>query len=138
MSQPEATTQEGTHKHRSKKQEKSEKQEKQQKSEEKQEKPSRKKREEVVEESEEEEDSTEESEEYTEDSDDDSVVDLSSDRLYQVLSGVLETDRGHNVAEILYRLQKDVHLLATSVHQLIQLSLAAQASRARAQSDDEQ
>ena len=59
-------------------------------------------------------------------SDDEDVIDLCDDHDYQVLSAVFETDSGKNVAEILSRLQKDVHLLATSVHQLIQLSLASQ------------
>jgi predicted transcriptional regulator len=54
------------------------------------------------------------------------VIDLCDDHDYQVLSAVLETEKGRNVAEILSKLQKDVHLLATSVSQLIQLSLAAQ------------
>lgn len=57
---------------------------------------------------------------------DDSVVDLCDDRLYQVLSAVLETESGRNVAEILSKMQKDLHILTTSVNQLIQLSLAAQ------------
>jgi hypothetical protein len=59
-------------------------------------------------------------------SDEDSVVDLCDDRLYQVLSAVLETESGRNVAEILSKMQKDLHVLTTSVNQLIQLSLAAQ------------
>lgn len=63
--------------------------------------------------------------EQVEQSDED-VIDLCDDHDYQVLSAVFETDSGRNVAEILSRLQKDVHLLATSVHQLIQLSLASQ------------
>lgn len=64
-------------------------------------------------------------------------IDLRDDPYYQVLSAVLETDRGRNVAEILSKIQKDVHLLATSVHQLIQLSLAAQQSRATDNTDDD-
>lgn len=58
--------------------------------------------------------------------DDEDVIDLCDDHDYQVLSAVFETDSGKNVADILSRLQKDVHLLAVSVHQLIQLSLASQ------------
>lgn len=61
-----------------------------------------------------------------EESDDEDVIDLCDDHDYQVLSAVFETDRGKNIAEILDKLQKDVHLLAMSVHQLIQLSLASQ------------
>jgi len=65
------------------------------------------------------------------------VIDLCDDHDYQVLSAVLETERGRNVAEILAKIQKDVHLLATSVHQLIQLSLAAQQARAAEESEDD-
>lgn len=72
----------------------------------------------------------EESESEGSDEDDEDVIDLCDDHDYQVLSAVLETERGRNVAEILGKIQKDVHLLATSVHQLIQLSLAAQQARA--------
>jgi hypothetical protein len=68
-----------------------------------------------------------------EQSDEEDVIDLCDDHDYQVLSAVFETDSGRNVAEILSRLQKDVHLLAMSVHQLIQLSLASQ----RVQKNDE-
>ena len=63
---------------------------------------------------------------------DEDVIDLCDDHDYQVLSAVFETDSGRNIAEILSRLQKDVHILAMSVHQLIQLSLASQ----RVQKDD--
>ena len=59
-------------------------------------------------------------------SDDEEVIDLCDDHDYQVLSAVFETEGGKNVAEILSKIQKDVHLLAMSVHQLIQLSLASQ------------
>ena len=59
-------------------------------------------------------------------SDDEEVIDLCDDHDYQVLSAVFETESGKNVAEILSKIQKDVHLLAMSVHQLIQLSLASQ------------
>jgi hypothetical protein len=52
-------------------------------------------------------------------------IDLCDDHDYQVLSAVFETNSGKNVADILSKIQKDVHLLATSVTQLIQLSLAA-------------
>lgn len=69
-------------------------------------------------------------------SDDENVIDLCDDHDYQVLSAVFETDKGKNIAEILSRLQKDVHLLAMSVHQLIQLSLASQSIR-RQESDSE-
>ena len=62
-------------------------------------------------------------------SDVEDVIDLCDDHDYQVLSAVFETDKGRNIAEILSRLQKDVHLLAMSVHQLIQLSLASQTMR---------
>lgn len=63
---------------------------------------------------------------------DEDVIDLCDDHDYQVLSAVLETEKGYNLAEILSKIQKDVHLLATSVHQLIQLSIAAQQAAARA------
>jgi hypothetical protein len=59
-------------------------------------------------------------------SDDEEVIDLCDDPNYQVLSAVLETDKGENIAEILTKIQKDLHLLATSIHQLIQLSLNQQ------------
>lgn len=57
---------------------------------------------------------------------DEDVIDLCDDHDYQVLSAVLETESGKNVAEILSKIQKDVHLMATSINQLIQLSIAAQ------------
>lgn len=69
-------------------------------------------------------------------SDDEDVIDLCDDHDYQVLSAVFETDKGRNIAEILSRLQKDVHLLAMSVHQLIQLSLASQSVRRNDESED--
>jgi hypothetical protein len=68
---------------------------------------------------------------------DEDVIDLCDDHDYQVLSAVLETEKGRNVAEILSKIQKDVHLLATSIHQLIQLSLAAQQSSRHDDSDDD-
>ena len=71
-----------------------------------------------------------------EESDDEDVIDLCDDHDYQVLSAVFETDKGRNIAEILSRLQKDVHLLAMSVHQLIQLSLSSQSMR-REESESE-
>jgi hypothetical protein len=61
----------------------------------------------------------------TEIDEEDEVIDLCDDHDYQVLSAVFETDSGKNIADILSRLQKDVHLLAMSVHQIIQLSLAS-------------
>ena len=61
--------------------------------------------------------------------DDDEVIDLCNDHDYQVLSAVFETDSGKNIADILSRLQKDVHLLAMSVHQLIQLSIVSQSAK---------
>jgi hypothetical protein len=64
------------------------------------------------------------------------VIDLCDDHDYQVLSAVFETNSGRNIAEILSRLQKDVHLLAMSVHQLIQLSLASH-STAKQDSDED-
>lgn len=70
-------------------------------------------------------------------SDDEDIIDLCDDHDYQVLSAVFETDRGRNIAEILSKLQKDVHLLAMSVHQLIQLSLASQSVRRNDDSEDE-
>ena len=70
-------------------------------------------------------------------SDDEDVIDLCDDHDYQVLSAVFETDRGRNIAEILSRLQKDVHLLAMSVHQLIQLSLASQSVQRKDESEDD-
>ena len=70
-------------------------------------------------------------------SDDEDVIDLCDDHDYQVLSAVFETDRGRNIAEILSRLQKDVHLLAMSVHQLIQLSLASQSVQRNDKSEDD-
>jgi hypothetical protein len=70
-------------------------------------------------------------------SDDEDVIDLCDDHDYQVLSAVFETDRGRNIAEILSRLQKDVHLLAMSVHQLIQLSLASQSVQKNDESEDD-
>lgn len=70
-------------------------------------------------------------------SDTGSEVDLCDESLYQVLSAVLETDKGKNVAEILSKIQKDVHLLATSVHQLIQLSIAAQQAQQGASDSDQ-
>jgi hypothetical protein len=84
-------------------------------------------------------DDSESGSEYT---DDDDVIDLCDDPNYQVLSAVFETDEGRNVAEILAKylgkIQKDVHLMATSVHQLIQLSLAAQQAQAAGASDSEE
>jgi hypothetical protein len=71
-------------------------------------------------------------------SDDEDVIDLCDDHDYQVLSAVFETDKGRNIAEILSRLQKDVHLLAMSVHQLIQLSLASQSVRRDGDSEEEE
>lgn len=71
-----------------------------------------------------------------EQSDEEDVIDLCDDHDYQVLSAVFETDSGRNVAEILSRLQKDVHLLAMSVHQLIQLSLASQRVRKNDENDE--
>lgn len=71
-----------------------------------------------------------------EQSDEEDVIDLCDDHDYQVLSAVFETDSGKNVAEILSRLQKDVHLLAMSVHQLIQLSLASQRVRKNDENDE--
>ena len=71
-----------------------------------------------------------------EQSDEEDVIDLCDDHDYQVLSAVFETDGGRNVAEILSRLQKDVHLLAMSVHQLIQLSLASQRVRKNDENDE--
>lgn len=71
-------------------------------------------------------------------SDDEDVIDLCDDHDYQVLSAVFETDRGRNIAEILSRLQKDVHLLAMSVHQLIQLSLASQSVQKNDESEDDE
>ena len=67
----------------------------------------------------------------------DEEIDLCEDHDYQVLSAVFETDKGRNVAEILSKIQKDVHLLATSVSQLIQLSLAAHRSEKDESDDDE-
>ena len=60
---------------------------------------------------------------------------MCDDHDYQVLSAVLETESGKNIAEILSRLQKDVHLIAMSIHQLIQLSLSSQ--RVRKNDDNE-
>jgi len=75
---------------------------------------------------------------YVEDgSDDEDVIDLCDDHDYQVLSAVFETDKGRNIAEILSRLQKDVHILAMSVHQLIQLSLASQSMRREVSESEE-
>jgi ribosomal protein L12E/L44/L45/RPP1/RPP2 len=72
-------------------------------------------------------------------SDDDSdVIDLCDDHDYQVLSAIFETEKGKNVAEILNKIQKDLHLLATSVNQLIQLSLAAQQSTDSDDSEEEE
>ena len=70
-----------------------------------------------------------------EQSDEEDVIDLCDDHDYQVLSAVLETESGKNIAEILSRLQKDVHLIAMSIHQLIQLSLSSQ--RVRKNDDNE-
>ena len=70
-------------------------------------------------------------------SDNEDVIDLCDDHDYQVLSAVFETDKGRNIAEILSRLQKDVHLLAMSVHQLIQLSLASQSVQRNYDSEED-
>ena len=75
--------------------------------------------------------------ENKEKSDDEDVIDLCDDHDYQVLSAVFETDRGKNIAEILSKIQKDVHLLAMSVHQLIQLSLASQNIRRNNESGED-
>ena len=63
---------------------------------------------------------------------DDEEINLCDDHDYQVLSALFETDSGRNVADILSKIQKDLHILSTSVTQLIQLSLAAH----RAEQDD--
>jgi hypothetical protein len=68
---------------------------------------------------------------------DEEVIDLCDDHDYQVLSAVFETNSGRNIADILSRLQKDVHLLAMSVHQLIQLSLASHSTRKNNSDEDE-
>ena len=86
------------------------------------------------------------------------VIDLCDNENYQVLSALLETDNGENVAEILLKLQKDVHILAKavhqiskdvhaqskdthlqamSIHQLIQLSVASQQLRKGESEDDD-
>jgi ribosomal protein L12E/L44/L45/RPP1/RPP2 len=70
--------------------------------------------------------------------DDEEVIDLCDDHDYQVLSAVFETDSGRNIADILSRLQKDVHLLAMSVHQLIQLSLASHSARKNNSDEDDE
>lgn len=80
--------------------------------------------------------SRERHESESEESDED-VVDLYDDHDYQVLSAVFETEKGRNVAEILSKIQRDVHLMATSIHQLIQLSLAAQQARSQESEDDD-
>jgi len=68
---------------------------------------------------------------------DEEVIDLCDDHDYQVLSAVFETESGKNVAEILNKLQKDIHiiadnsskiqkdihLLAKSVSKVIEISL---------------
>lgn len=59
-------------------------------------------------------------------SEDEDVIDLCEDHDYQVLSAIFETEKGKNVAEILSKIQKDLHLLATSVYQLVQLGITAQ------------
>jgi ectoine hydroxylase-related dioxygenase (phytanoyl-CoA dioxygenase family) len=70
-------------------------------------------------------------------SDDEEVIDLCDDHNYQVLSAVFETESGKNVADILNKLQKDIHiiadnsskiqkdihLLASSISKLINMSL---------------
>jgi len=69
--------------------------------------------------------------------DEDECIDLRDDRNYQILSAVLETEKGNNVADILTGISKDmsgirkdihsmakeIKLLSRSVHQLIQFSL---------------
>ena len=45
-------------------------------------------------------------------SDDEEVIDLCDDHNYQVLSAVFETESGKNVADILNKLQKDIHIIA--------------------------
>ena len=69
---------------------------------------------------------------------DEEEIDLCEDHDYQVLSAIFETESGKNVAEILSKLQKDVHLLATSVSQLIQLSMAAQRENQEESDEDKE
>lgn len=71
-----------------------------------------------------------------EEMDEEEEIDLCEDHDYQVLSAIFETDKGKNVAEILSKIQKDVHLLATSVSQLIQLSLAAHQTKDESEDDE--
>jgi|SaaInlStandDraft_1057018.scaffolds.fasta_scaffold10221_6 hypothetical protein len=75
-----------------------------------------------------------------EDKSDEEVIDLRDNENYQVLSSIFETESGKNIADLLskiqkdihniadnsYKLQKDIHLLATSVSKLIELSLKSQ------------
>lgn len=70
-------------------------------------------------------------------SDNEELIDLCDDHDYQVLSAVFETPSGKNIADILSKLQKDVHLIAMSLNQVIQLALAAQTVRDSTKTDDE-
>ena len=66
---------------------------------------------------------------------------IEDDERYQILSTMFETTEGgkniadilnklqkdiHNIADNSYKLQKDIHLLATSVSKLIELSIKSQ------------
>ena len=79
----------------------------------------------------------EKEENSVEEMDEEEEIDLCDDHDYQVLSAVFETDKGKNIAEILSKIQKDVNLMATSVSQLIQLSLAAHKTNDGDGSDDD-
>ena len=76
-------------------------------------------------------------------SDQEDYIDLRDDHDYQVLSAVLETDDGENVAEILSKVQKDihqmtkdVHLLASSVKKLIDYSFNKNSSENKNKNTD--
>lgn len=70
-------------------------------------------------------------------SDGSDVIDLCDNPHYQVLSAVFETEKGENVAEILSKIRKDIHLLTVTIRQLIQLSLDAQANKSDSDSGSE-
>lgn len=58
-----------------------------------------------------------------EDKSDEEVIDLKDNENYQILSHLFETESGKNIADLLSKIQKDIHLLATSVSKLIEIAI---------------
>lgn len=61
-----------------------------------------------------------------EDKSDEEVIDLRDNENYQVLSSIFETESGKNIADLLSKIQKDIHLLTTSISKLIEISIKSQ------------